>query len=230
MSGETAPRGKVGRPPRLSQEAVVAAAERVLQADGAEALSMRRLARELGSTPMALYHHVRDKDELLLLLLESHARRIPNQELPDDPRERLLAVAFTLYEVLAERLWIVEVLAADPLVVPSAMPMVELMMAAAVAHGRTPEQAVDVYRTIWYYIVGSLVMLANRERRKARDGTPLDRTEALGRLDAGELPTVAAVAGRWSELTNRDTHREGLRALVNGLLPPDPARDAATVR
>ncbi len=182
---------------------------------------MRRLAKELDSTAMALYHHVRDKDELLLLVLESHAREIPRLELPDDPRQRLLAAALVLYERLAERPWIVEVLAADPLVVPSAMPMVEVMMAAAVACGHTPEQAVDVYRTLWYYIVGDLVMRANRERRQAAPerAAALDRADAMAELDVTALPTVAAVADRWAELTVRDTHRQGLAAIVDGLLP-----------
>ncbi|WP_282778868.1 MULTISPECIES: TetR/AcrR family transcriptional regulator [unclassified Nocardia] len=222
MSGATAPRGRAGRPARLSRESIVAAADRVLRDEGPEALSMRRLAKELDSTAMALYHHVRDKDELLLLVLESHAREIPRLELPDDPRQRLLAAALVLYERLAERPWIVEVLAADPLVVPSAMPMVEVMMAAAVACGHTPEQAVDVYRTLWYYIVGDLVMRANRERRQAAPerAAALDRADALADLDVTALPTVAAVADRWAELTVRDTHRQGLAAIVDGLLPP----------
>ncbi|WP_306359294.1 TetR/AcrR family transcriptional regulator [Nocardia sp. CC227C] len=225
MSGASAPRGRAGRPARLSRESIVAAAERVLRDDGPDALSMRRLAKELDSTAMALYHHVRDKDELLLLVLESHAREIPSLELPADPRQRLLAAALVLYERLAERPWIVEVLAADPLVVPSAMPMVEVMMAAAVACGHTPEQAVDVYRTLWYYIVGDLVMRANRERRRAGNAASdraaaLDRADALADLDVSALPTVAAVADRWAELTVRDTHRHGLAAIVAGLLPP----------
>ncbi|SUD47993.1 Tetracycline repressor protein class E [Nocardia otitidiscaviarum] len=221
MSGATAPRGRAGRPARLSRESIVAAADRVLRDEGPEALSMRRLAKELDSTAMALYHHVRDKDELLLLVLESHAREIPRLELPDDPRQRLLAAALVLYERLAERPWIVEVLAADPLVVPSAMPMVEVMMAAAVACGHTPEQAVDVYRTLWYYIVGDLVMRANRERRQAAPerAAALDRADALADLDVTALPTVAAIADRWAELTVRDTHRQGLAAIVDGLLP-----------
>ncbi len=40
---------------------------------------------------MAVYHHVRDKDELLVLVLEHVARSLPGPELPEEPRERLLA-------------------------------------------------------------------------------------------------------------------------------------------
>ncbi|MFB8275425.1 TetR/AcrR family transcriptional regulator [Nocardia colli] len=219
MPRQTDRPGKVGRPPRLSQEAIVAAADQVLRTEGADSLSMRRVAKELGSTPMALYHHVRDKDELLLLLLESHAQHIPQREFSDDPRERLLEAAFTLYEGLAERLWIIEVLASDPVVVPAAMGMVEMIIAAAVDYGCTVEEAVDVYRAIWYFIVGDLLIRASRDRRRARLAAASATEAGIDQLDLTELPTLAAIGDKWVETTSRDIHRKGLEAIVNGLLP-----------
>jgi AcrR family transcriptional regulator len=215
-----APRAKsVGRPPRLSLEAIIAAADRILQAEGSGKLSMRHLANELDSAPMALYYHVRDKDELLLLVMETHAQRIPRPELPEDPRERLLAAALMLYELLAERPWIVEVLTGDDLIAPSALWIVEVMIGAAVEYGHTPEQAVYVYRTIWYYIVGNLIIRVNSKRRRSRPGTPIYRDKIIADLAAGTHPQIAAVAGPWAEITARDSHRQGLTAIVDGLLP-----------
>jgi AcrR family transcriptional regulator len=52
------------RPP-LSRERVLAAAVALADAGGVDALSMRKLAQELGVVPMALYKHVASKDELL---------------------------------------------------------------------------------------------------------------------------------------------------------------------
>jgi AcrR family transcriptional regulator len=54
----------------LSREAILDAALRVLDREGAEALSMHRVARELGTGAASLYWHVRNKDELLQLLSE----------------------------------------------------------------------------------------------------------------------------------------------------------------
>ena len=51
--------------PRLSKAAVVAKALTLADADGLDALTIRRLAQELGVTPMALYWHFRNKEELL---------------------------------------------------------------------------------------------------------------------------------------------------------------------
>jgi AcrR family transcriptional regulator len=59
----TVPRPRTTSP--LSRERIVAAAIDLADRDGADGLSMRRLAQVLGVDPMSLYHHVRDKDDLL---------------------------------------------------------------------------------------------------------------------------------------------------------------------
>ena len=56
--------------PGLSREVVVARALEIGTAEGLEAVSLRRLAQELGVTPMALYRHVRDKQDLVNAMTE----------------------------------------------------------------------------------------------------------------------------------------------------------------
>ena len=56
--------------PRLTKSAVVGRALELADRDGADALTIRRLATELGVTPMALYWHFRSKEELLAGLCE----------------------------------------------------------------------------------------------------------------------------------------------------------------
>jgi TetR/AcrR family transcriptional regulator, tetracycline repressor protein len=60
------PRGRPG----LTREAVVARALEIGNAEGLDAVSLRRLAQELGVTPMALYRHVRDKQDLINAMTE----------------------------------------------------------------------------------------------------------------------------------------------------------------
>jgi AcrR family transcriptional regulator len=69
----------------LSREAVVEAALRVVDREGLAATSMRGVAEELGSAPSALYWHVRNKHELLQLVLDRVAGEI---ELPPADPER----------------------------------------------------------------------------------------------------------------------------------------------
>jgi AcrR family transcriptional regulator len=56
--------------PLLHREAIVEAARSLIAADGLEALSLRRIAAQLGVTAPALYAHVRDKQDLLRAVAE----------------------------------------------------------------------------------------------------------------------------------------------------------------
>jgi AcrR family transcriptional regulator len=67
VTEQPAARGRPG----LTREALVARAIEIGNAEGLEAVSLRRLAQELGVTPMALYRHVRDKQDLINTMTET---------------------------------------------------------------------------------------------------------------------------------------------------------------
>lgn len=79
--------------PPLNRERVLEAASRVAEREGFQRLSMRLVARELGVSPMALYRHVADKDDLLDGLVEQLLGevRLPEESLPWEMRLRCLA-------------------------------------------------------------------------------------------------------------------------------------------
>ncbi|MFC9976755.1 TetR/AcrR family transcriptional regulator [Spirillospora sp. NPDC127200] len=214
------PPPRKGRPPRVSRAEIVQVARRVMDEEGGERLTMRRLAQELRITPMALYHHVRDKDELMLLLLEDYAAGVELPELPDDPRERIVVTARAMHGVLAAWPRAVEVITGDDLLAPVGLWFAENIVDAAVACGLTPEQAVRAYRTIWFYTAGEImVRTAGARRRAERAGRPTYRERVFAELDPGAHPRLAELSGRWVEITAQDSYEEGLRAVVDGLLP-----------
>jgi TetR/AcrR family transcriptional regulator, tetracycline repressor protein len=69
--------------PRLSRSAVVDRALRLADAEGVEALTIRRLAQELSVTPMALYWHFRNKEELINGLADQVWNEIKSDIDPD---------------------------------------------------------------------------------------------------------------------------------------------------
>lgn len=77
------PRGAARTP--LSPDAIVDAALAVLAAEGPDALSMRRVAQELGTGPASLYAHVSGKEELLDLMIDRVAGAL---EVPDPDPQR----------------------------------------------------------------------------------------------------------------------------------------------
>ncbi|WP_443042599.1 TetR/AcrR family transcriptional regulator [Streptomyces sp. NBC_00344] len=209
----------VGRPRRVEPEKIVATARRVIEDEGIGALSMRRVAREIGVTPMALYHHVRDKDELLMLTLSGIAEGFPRPGLPEEPRARILAVAVHMHSTLDKIPWVVEILALGDLTDKAALWMVDEIIGAAMACGLSETGAVRAYRTIWHYIYGDLVFRSAQAKRNTEQP---DRRRHFPELltddDAVALPHLTAVAGRWIEMTESYDITEQLDAVIEGLL------------
>ncbi|AVH61304.1 TetR/AcrR family transcriptional regulator [Streptomyces dengpaensis] len=96
---------KVKRPPRgtrrrdvpLTEARICAAALRLIDADGVEALTMRKLATALDANPMSLYHHVPNRDALLrgaVRMVGAQFRTVTLEDAPWQERIRLLATDF----------------------------------------------------------------------------------------------------------------------------------------
>jgi len=214
--------GPGGRPPRTSRAAILSAAHNLIDRDGWQNLTIRRLATEIGTSPATVYYHVRDKEDLLLLLLNEYASQIPQPDLPPKPRDRIIEAATAMHDALAAWPWAAEVLSADGfvgLLGPSALWLVEAIVAGAMDHGCTPAQAVGVFRGIWYYTVGEVLVRAHSAGRRADDERPTYRdTPDFSSFDASRLPHLAAISDQWPRLASQDTYPQGLRALVDGLL------------
>ncbi|MEU2091940.1 TetR/AcrR family transcriptional regulator [Nocardia beijingensis] len=210
---------RTGRPARISRAEILAAADSVIEAEGVAKLTMRRLATELGCTPMALYHHVRDKEDLLRLLLNEYADQVVWPDLPEEPRERVRVAARAMRDVLAARPWIVEILAADDLLGVSALWVSESIVDGFVAGGLPLDRAAQAYRVIWHYTAGDLIVRA-RSARRAAENRPTFRAQVFAELDAETYPRLAALGSDYLSLAARDTYDLGLDALIDGLLRP----------
>ncbi|GAA1721166.1 TetR/AcrR family transcriptional regulator [Kribbella yunnanensis] len=80
--------------PALSQEQIVAAAIKLLDADGLEALTMRKLGAELGAVATAVYWHVANKDELIELVVDHVYGEIDVPEISSPDEWRAAATEF----------------------------------------------------------------------------------------------------------------------------------------
>ncbi|MGW1990893.1 TetR/AcrR family transcriptional regulator [Embleya sp. NPDC001921] len=211
------PHGRTGRPPVTSRAQILTAARRLIDRDGWEKLTVRRLAAESGIGATTMYHHIRGKDDLLVLLLNGYIEEIERPPLPDDPRERILTAATAMHDALASWPWAAEILSADGfvgLLDESALWMVDAIVGGARDHGCTPAQTVRVFRDIWYYTIGEVLVRAHSTRARENHEHPAYREI----FDAARVPHLAAVAHLWAEEAARDSYPRGLRALVDGLL------------
>jgi hypothetical protein len=93
--------------------------------------------------------------------------------------------------------------------------VVEGIVSGAVELGCRPEQAVDVFRSVWYLTVGEILVRAHSRPPEARSvpGEPF-----FAGLDPTRTPVLAEIGDRWPELAARDIYPTAIRALVEGLL------------
>jgi AcrR family transcriptional regulator len=194
------------------------AAQALVARDGADALTMRGVAREAGCSPMALYRHVRDREELLVLLLDRAAAELPRPRLPRDPRRRLLVLLKFLYEGLDRSPWVVQVLVKGDLMAPSVLWLIEEILAAFVAAGMTPEQAGEAYLTVWRFTVGELLISHATAGQTAKLGRRPHQLKLLASVDPSELPTLAAVASYWPKARARKSYQARIVKILDGLL------------
>ncbi|MBF6327992.1 TetR/AcrR family transcriptional regulator [Nocardia transvalensis] len=152
------------RPPRrpktsgLGREQIVAAAIELLDAEGLQALSMRKLGAKLGAGATSLYWYVANKDELLELALDEMWGKV---ELPDPDtvpwREVASALAYNLRNTMRSHPWMVELIGRMPSLGPSMFRLNERLrrtFLAADFHG------VDVYLasgTVVSFVLGQVV-------------------------------------------------------------------------
>lgn len=94
-----------GATPPLSKERVLSRALALADSEGIDALSMRRLGRELGAGAMSLYHHVRDKEELLDGMVDLVFAEIHLPESRSDWQAAMRVWAVSARDVLARHPW-----------------------------------------------------------------------------------------------------------------------------
>ena len=142
--GEVAP---TSRGPRreLSLDRIVAAAVRVASADGIGAVSMGRVAGELGAGTMALYRYVGTKDELLTLMVDAafgRPGRAPSAAATWRPE--LTRWARDYLTVLERHPWIVRIPLSGPPMTPSLVAWFEQGLAALGTSGLSAQRMLAV--------------------------------------------------------------------------------------
>jgi AcrR family transcriptional regulator len=111
-----------GPRPALSLERIVAAAVRVAAADGLKAVSMSRVAADLGVSTMSLYRYVAAKDELLALMADLTFEAAPAPRGPDEGwRDGLSRWAWTELAVYRRNPWVLRIPISGPPVTPNAI-------------------------------------------------------------------------------------------------------------
>lgn len=191
-------------------------AERIVAAEGIDALTMRRVAGELGSSTMAIYRHVRDKRELLLFLVDRLVARVEVPALPEDPMDRIVVLWTALRDGLATDAWVIDALSRGNLVAPGVYGLFEEMHNALLAAGLDIEHAVPAFRILCQFTVGDLLMRTRSPGVDMVDDAPAYLRQP--ERDPDRYPTLAIAGRLWDAERGKEHYRDDLVRLVEALV------------
>jgi AcrR family transcriptional regulator len=197
----------------LTREAIVAAAIAVADADGLAAVSIRRVAGDLGTRPMSLYTHIASKEDLLdLMVNEVIAEALVPEPLPEDWRAAVREIALRSHDAFVNHPWVVQAFGQRPRFGPNSLRHAEQSLAAVADLGLDERTAATLLGIVDEYALGhamrSLIAPSEDELRGIF-------TETLrSAVDLSEFPHLAAAG---VATPSDDAFEIGLDALIAGL-------------
>jgi AcrR family transcriptional regulator len=187
------------RRPRFTRADIATVALGIADAEGLDAVSMRRIATELGAGTMTLYHYVRTKDELLALVTDAVMGEMvvpPDEPLPDDWRAAISIIGRRSRDTLRHHPWILDI-ADDPAIGPNSVRHIDQSLQAVASLPGTFVDKLDVITVVDEYVLGFCV----HERSDFHDDTSDDPREMIAYVNelvaTGDYPQLA-------ELTKTD--------------------------
>jgi TetR/AcrR family tetracycline transcriptional repressor len=219
----------------LTQEQVVRRAVDLMAEAGLEALTLRRLATELGVSAPTLYWHVRNKRELLDLMAEALVARAGRTSAPAHGQpwwEWLAERARLQFQALVSHRDAALVVAGNR-PTEATLPEIEEVLGSLVAVGFPPAEALRIVLSIGHYVIGCAVERQAEEARSA-DAEPdtrlLEQARALPTLRAaiGTLDGPGPSAGDAGFEYGLGLLLDGARARHAALLSAPPGRPVPT--
>jgi AcrR family transcriptional regulator len=205
---------------RLTRERVVEAALHVMDTDGLEAVSMRRVAREVGVEAMSLYHHVRDKDDLIdaICARVMHDFRIGD---PDAPwLERAASAAREWRRVLMLHPNVITLFSErrKPMTDIAALRPMEHALAILHEAGLSDRDAVRMFNVLGGYIMGFVMMELGQMFSAGTMDTDEPDPRELQQLLPPDMPRLAASLPHLLHCEPDDQFELGLDILLRGVL------------
>lgn len=194
----------------LTADEVVDRATEIMAADGESALTMRRVAAACGVTPMALYHHVADREELLTLVVD----RVVGDSIPLDDsgrgwRESLLGFACDYRRALLDNPGAAAVYVRRPILSPNLARVTEYLFSTLARGGVTGQAAAEAVDAIVLLMMGSVANDLSRP--------PDVRKRLMDHLPDGDTPLMVEHMDSYAHRDGEERYRLALGWLFDGI-------------
>lgn len=202
------------RPPPLTRARIVRTALRLVDEHGLTALTMRALATDLEVSPMALYNHVADKEELLDLTLDLMLGEVDCTDTGGDWLTQLRTLVCNFHKALSAHHHLAQVYSSQVKIGPHGLRIIERAIGLLLQAGFSHSDAASAFLTLYTYTVGRHQMgrIAPFPGRSAQD-----ENEYYLALPPEQIPCIRAVGRHLGSVHRPDVFEFGLETLLAGL-------------
>ena len=200
------------RPDGLTLARITEAALAMLADGDLGDLTMRSLARVLGTQAGSLYRHVASREELLVHLLDAALADVPAPP-PGDWRAGAAQLSRDHRQVWLRRPALAPLLSTYPMLGPNSMRSRELALTHHMAHGYSPQDASDIYTLLTRHVLGAVAARIGRSRRLRP--TAAARRALYAELPPDAYPTVVSLAPLSIRLSDDDIFGFTLEAILD---------------
>jgi len=199
---------------------------RIADAEGIAALSMRRVAADLGLATMSLYRYVQSKDELVVLMVDAvFAEHPPQDPPPVGWRAQLGQLGRLQWRICKDHPWLGRATSfTRPQMAPGGMAHTEWALRALAEHGVDPATSLYIVLTVVAFTVGTAVNLESESEAEQTTGVTssewMEQQEESfeGITGSGQFPHIKALADIPDFDMDLDTLFEfGLERVLDGL-------------
>ncbi|MFC6066798.1 TetR/AcrR family transcriptional regulator [Streptomyces ochraceiscleroticus] len=209
-----------GRKPAFSREAITAAAVALADAEGLDAVTMRRVAAEVGAGVMSLYSYAPDKETLLELMVDHVSGELPTDgPLTGDWRADLKAIGHLQRALMLRHPWLPTALTARRTLGPHALAFLERALAALRPTRLDGAAKLEVFSQLTGFVAGHVGYEIAQSAAAEAPGRAAAEARYLAAVAAdGHHPELAAaLAAPGRPLTPEATFTRFLDRLIDGL-------------
>jgi AcrR family transcriptional regulator len=205
--------------PALTREGIVASAVQVMQAEGLDRVTMRRLAQELDTGAASLYVYLRNTAELHAAMLEQLLGQVDLSPVsaPGDWRDRLITVLWSYTGILFGQPGLAQSVLVTRPSGPAYLSLAEAILALLSAGGVPPTRAAWAVDLLLHFATSTAAEQGTRHRAADADEEEDALAEALREAPASTFPQIAALGAELMSGAGPDRLIWGFRVLISGI-------------
>jgi AcrR family transcriptional regulator len=204
---------------KLTRDRVIDAALRIMDEEGLDAVSMRRVGRELGVEAMSLYHHVHDKEDLLLGIRERVLSKFLDPGTDGDWEARARQAARSWRHILRDHPNIMVLISESKRfeMTPTSMRPTETALRLLQEVGLPEDDAVKAFCALGGFIVGFVMFEIGVTRASGPEDQPPTPEGLMAALPADEFPCFMSSLPYLMEGDIDQRFEYGLDLLIAGI-------------